>query len=141
MAQQRCLVEESDNNLNASSNDNLVDVFPYTGANDFCQLFEDDKIACGGGAKGGEGVAEDGFGIFLESDMLRGFSGSCQTYDNPPLCGGEDGCFFEVANIEIWSLTPFFFVSDAEKSERALQLINENTADTPSTTSPWSNFL
>jgi len=118
-------------------NDSLVDVFPYTGANDMCQLFANDKIACGGGIKGGAG---DGFGLLLEGDMLRGSSDPCQTYDNPPLCGDDGGRCFEVANIEVWSLTPFLFVADAEKSEKALQFIKDRSATT-SVTSPWSTFL
>ena len=125
--------------------ENDIDVYPWTGENDLCQLFADDKIACGGGVVGTMG---DGFGILLEDDLMSGSSSSCITYNNPCLCAldGEEDCDgrFEVANIEIWGLTPFMFVADAERSEKSLRVIKDNEfveGESPSSTSPWSNFL
>jgi len=128
--------------------DDIIDVYPWTGNNDLCQLFADDKIACGGGVVG---THSDGFGIILEDDLLSGSSSPCATYGNPSLCASSssDENRFEVANIEIWSLTPFMFVADAERSEQSVQFIKSNShgsygegkGETPSSTSPWSSFL
>jgi len=67
---------------------------------------------------------------------------------HPSLCtlDGEESLDgqFEVANIEVWALTSYMFVADAEKSEKSLKLLKDNSfaeGETPSTTSPWSNFL
>jgi hypothetical protein len=124
----------------AGDDDDIIDVYPWTGNNDLCQLVADDKIACGGGVVGNHG---DGFGILLNKDLQSGSSSPCATYENPSLCGsssGSDENRFEVANIEIWSLIPYMFVADAERSEQALQFIKDNS-ESPSSTSAWSNFL
>mmetsp|Transcript_27328 Transcript_27328/g.74769 ORF Transcript_27328/g.74769 Transcript_27328/m.74769 type:complete len:139 (-) Transcript_27328:564-980(-) len=120
----------------ASTNDDLVEVFPLTGANELCQLVADDKIACGGGVVGTEG---DGFGILLNKDLLSGSSSPCLTYGNPQLC--SDGMRFEVANLEVWALTPHLFASDAEKSEKMLQFVKDNSRETPSSIGQWSHFI
>jgi len=133
--------------LEVVDGNNCIDVYPWTGKNDFCQLFDDDNIACGGGIVD----TGDGFGIILNSDLLSGSSSSCITYGNPSLVtlDGEqlsvshDGQF-EVANIEVWALTPYMFVADAEKSENSLKFLQDNSfgnGGTPSTSSAWSNFL
>jgi len=126
--------------------DDIIDVYPWTGNNELCQLFADDKIACGGGVVG---THSDGFGILLQGDLLSGSSSPCVTYGNPHLCGdGENQ--FEVANIEIWGLTPYMFVADAERSENTLRFIKENShasygdssySESPSSTSAWSTFM
>mmetsp|Transcript_34323 Transcript_34323/g.38429 ORF Transcript_34323/g.38429 Transcript_34323/m.38429 type:complete len:936 (-) Transcript_34323:72-2879(-) len=131
--------------LEVIDGNDCIDVYPWTGKNEFCQLFDNDNIACGGGIVD----AGDGFGIILNSDLLSGSSSSCITYGNPSLVtlDGEqlshDGNQFEVANIEVWALTPYMFVADAEKSENSLKFLRDNSfnEETPSTTSAWSNFL
>ena len=139
------LVEDEENPGLETDND-IIDVYPWTGKNDLCQLFADDKIACGGGVVGTYG---DGFGIVLQGDLLSGSSSSCATYGNPSLCGDEEHQF-EVANIEIWGFTPYMFVADAERNEQYLQFVKENShtsfgehshGESPSSTSAWSTFL
>lgn len=140
----------------SSDDDDIIDVYPYTGENDLCMLFAHDKIACGGGIVDGTvGTTGDGFGIVLADDLFSGSSSPCRTYDNPCLLSstssasldGEDeneNGRFEVANIEIWNLTPFMFMADAERSEKSLRVIKDNEfveGESPSSTSPWSNFL
>lgn len=139
MTKRRLAQEETEDTpeSDATINDRLIEVYPRTGVNEFCQFFGDHKIACGGGIVNDTG---DGFGIVLAEDLLSGSSSPCQTYDNPSLVSGENHRF-EVANIEIWSLTPYMFVSDAEKSEKSLQFIKDNSYQTPSSTSPWTVFL
>ena len=105
-----------------------VEVFRYTGENDLCQLLTSDKLAVGGDG--------DGFGLVVDEDLFRGGTGPCVTYGSPSLV---EGGAFEVANLEVWSMTPFLFVSDAERSEEGLRYREENTC--PSSSSPWSQFL
>ena len=153
--------DDEDPELEASGDDSIIDVYRWTGENDLCQLFADDKIACGGGVVGGDG---DGFGILLENDLLSGSSSPCVTYNNPSLRSStsssrsssrsvstsDDEHRFEVANIEVWGLTPFMFVADAERSEHSMQYMKENTweqresgdgGESPHSTSVWSNFM
>ena len=128
-----------------------IDVFHWTGENDLCQLLTDEKIACGGGTVG----TGDGFGIVLEDNLLRVSSSPCVTYDNPCLSPDPSlDCTFEVANMEVWSMTPHLFVSDAEKAELQMQFIEENRSnglqrrefsetsvlETPAMHGAWSHF-
>ncbi|KAL7580988.1 hypothetical protein ACA910_005801 [Epithemia clementina (nom. ined.)] len=73
-------------------------IYKWTGTNDYCQIcdVESAKIAMGGGGD---------FGIIVEDCFLRGQTGFCGTYDNPPLTA--DG-FFEVAALEVYGLVPLF---------------------------------
>ena len=48
-------------------------------------------VALGGG--GGS------FGLYLEDDFSRGTTGSCETFQNAPLCSQED---FDVSTMELW---------------------------------------
>eukprot|EP00534_Pseudo-nitzschia_fraudulenta_P009109 CAMPEP_0201154114 /NCGR_PEP_ID=MMETSP0851-20130426/14377_1 /ASSEMBLY_ACC=CAM_ASM_000631 /TAXON_ID=183588 /ORGANISM="Pseudo-nitzschia fraudulenta, Strain WWA7" /LENGTH=873 /DNA_ID=CAMNT_0047431429 /DNA_START=290 /DNA_END=2908 /DNA_ORIENTATION=+ len=148
-------LEGTDSNID-EYDDDIIDVYRWSGDNDLCQLFADDKIAVGGGVVGHSG---DGFGILLEDDLLSGSSSPCATYNNPSLCisstdgvadpslsarsntsSTRDETRFEVANMEIWGLTPFLFVADAERSEKSLRFAKDNSyteGDTPSSTTPW----
>lgn len=115
-------------------NEGDIEVFWWTGENELCMLLADDKIAAGGGTVGRSGA---GFGFALDGNLTVGSSGPCLTYGNPCLVGddsGKDGGMFEVANMEIWAMTPHFFVADAEKCERSMK---ENIMDQ----SAWANFL
>lgn len=122
-----------------------VDIFKWTGENEECQLFSNDRIAAGGGIVDGH---EDGFGFIVEDDLSKGTSGPCATYGNPCLVAALDGRF-EIANMEVWSMTPFLFASDVEKSETTLRFLDENMApssnahgDAPSSAqSEWTNFF
>lgn len=105
-----------------------IEVFRYSGENDLCQLLTSDKLAVGGDG--------DGFGLVVDEDLYRGGTGPCVTYGSPALV---EGGAFEVANLEVWSMTPFLFVSEAERSEESLRYREENTC--PSSSSPWSQFL
>ena len=126
--------------------DDIVEVFPCTGKNEYCQLFGDEKIACGGGVVGTHG---DGFGILLRKDLLSGSSSPCATYGNPILCWDDENQF-EVANIEIWALTPYMFTADAERSERRLSFVKDNSLafntdgsyrESPASASAWAAFM
>lgn len=105
-----------------------VDVFYWTGSNDYVQYCTNDILAIGGGS-----IKQDdrddsppltptgkaaGFGLAINSDLLRGTSSSCATFLSPPLSKSHDnGGTFEILNIEVWTLTPFNTVAEAENQE------------------------
>ena len=73
--------------------------YKWSGVNDYCQICDVDrrKIAMGGG--------EGDFGIIVEDSFLRGSSGHCGTFDNPPLIPGIDGTF-DILGFEVYGLLP-----------------------------------
>jgi len=122
-----------------------LDVFYWAGSNDLVQYCTQDMLAVGGGSlrddaaddirdddtdadgqrelppqsnpafsKAGEG----GFGLAIDSELLRGTSSSCATFQSPPLSRlHADGSPFEILNIEVWTMTPCGNVGDAENLE------------------------
>lgn len=120
-----------------------IDIFRYTGENDNCQLFSSDRIAAGSGIVAGNDDS-DGFGFIVEDNLSSGTTNPCVTYDNPSLLVNDVGNgHFEVANIEVWCLTPFISADEAEQSESTLRFISGNrTGDAPSSAaSAWTHFL
>lgn len=118
-----------------------IEVYRWTGETDDCQLFGDDRLAAGGGMVNGNG----GFGFILDGDLTRGVSGPSLAYGNPPLVSNSSGRF-EVANLEVWTMTPFLFASEAEKAEKSLRFIHENLVNphgdkASAAHSAWTSFL
>ena len=73
------------------------------------QVVKNDKIGLGGG---------NGFGLWIDDDLLHGSSMSCETFDNPCLSKiHDDNGLFEIANLEVWTLTSSLTLEDAEKME------------------------
>lgn len=103
-----------------------VEVFKWTGADDVVQICSGGHIAVGGGGDVSD-VESAGFGFMIEDDLLRGSSGSCETFGNPCLCPRSiEGGVFEIANLEVWTTTPFMFAEDAEKNEMMKMFLEEN---------------
>jgi TLD len=126
-----------------ASRESDAEIFPMTRENDDCQLLSGDRIAAGGGMIDGKGG--DGFGFIVEDGLAHGSSSPCVTYNNPRLVAAEDGQF-KVANMEVWAMTPFLFVSDAEKNMSTIRFLQENQmnarGDAPSSAqSAWTQFL
>ena len=117
-----------------------LDVFYWTGRNDLVQYCTHDMIAVGGGALQDDvrddeiDTAEErelppqnpaftkadkgGFGLAIDSELLRGTSSSCATFQSPPLSKAHpNGSPFEILNMEIWTLSPCANESDAETLE------------------------
>ncbi|KAG0178429.1 oxidation resistance protein 1 [Apophysomyces sp. BC1034] len=68
-----------------------IKVFPWTGINEYMILSASDFIAIGGG---------DGkFGLWLNSDLERGHSEKCPTFDNEALSPQPE---FACMELEIW---------------------------------------
>jgi hypothetical protein len=131
-----------------------IDVFNWTGDNDFMQLCHHDQIALGGGdairissgrdseeekvdtddySNSSSNNSEDhgsggggAFGLTLSDDFLWGTSDACATFCNPSLSKiAMNGESFEIVNVELWSLTPCLTEDDAERLE-AMKLFLED---------------
>ena len=98
-----------------------VEVYSWTGKNDFVQICTENTLAVGcsssDGIATGDNVFCDGFGLAIDDSLLNGTSNHCQTFDNPPLSSNQDGSPFEILNLEVWTFTPAFSVEEAEKIE------------------------
>ena len=122
--------------LDQAKKESEIDVYPYTGENDFIQLCTHDRIAVGGGIPEENDSAEKktqteplsnplvdhahdwGLGLALRSDLLQGSSSPCLTFGSPSLCKSKpSGERFEVVNVELWAMTPCATEEDAEKLE------------------------
>jgi len=124
-------LEQTNGILDQAQKESEIDVYPYTGENDFIQLCTHDRIAVGGGLPGEEEkktqnepppsplVENDhdwGLGLALTSDLLQGSSSPCLTFGSPSLCKSKpNGDRFEVMNVELWTITPCSSKEDAEK--------------------------
>lgn len=73
-----------------------LSIYPWTGHNDYCQVC-DDYLAMGG---------QGSFGWRVCSELMKGQTGWCRTYENPPLV---EGGFFEIANLEVYSVVHDLF--------------------------------
>lgn len=100
--------------LDQARRESEIEVFPWTGENDMIQICRTDIIAVGGGADEANGHGS-GFGIALESDLLRGSTGPCLTFGSPRL--SRHGDYFEAVNVEVWSFTPFTTEAETQKLE------------------------
>ncbi|CEI86413.1 hypothetical protein RMCBS344292_00853 [Rhizopus microsporus] len=70
-----------------------IKVFPWTGKNDYMILCNSDFIAIGGG--------EGRFGLWLNSDLEKGYSTTCPTFDNECLASKPQ---FQCMELEVWGL-------------------------------------
>lgn len=119
-----------------------LDVYHWTGRNNFVQLCTNNRIALGGSSTTGTGdlssydnydddkaptingtLEEDnnedgGFGLAIEDDLLHGSTVSSATFGNPSLSSTHSkGELFEIVNLELWTLTPCMSFEEAEKLE------------------------
>lgn len=86
--------------------DGTLDVYKWTGRNDYVALCEPGFISFGGG---------DGhYGLYLDASLLDGSSAPCPTFDNPVLCsrvdvgsvGVKKDVSFECVGLEVWGVGP-----------------------------------
>ena len=129
-------LDQTNGILDQAQKESEIDVYPYTGENEFIQLCTHDRIAVGGGIPEEEDSAEKktqtepvsnplidhnhdwGLGLALRSDLLQGSSSSCLTFGSPSLCKSKpNGGRFEVVNVELWAMTPCATEEDAERLE------------------------
>ncbi|KAL4255640.1 Oxidation resistance protein 1 [Pleurotus pulmonarius] len=78
-----------------------LDVYKWTGKNEYVTLCESGFISFGGG---------DGhYGLYLDDTLFDGSSARCPTFDNDPLCSPgpkkAGAVSFECVGLEVWSVT------------------------------------
>jgi MFS family permease len=108
-----------------------IEIYRWTGNDENCQFFSKERIGAGGGG--------NGFGFVIDESLWRGSSAPSVTYGNPILVANPNGDF-EVANIEVWAMTPFVFEEEAEKLESSRRFIHDNV-DPYSITSTWVKYV
>ncbi|KIN92710.1 hypothetical protein M404DRAFT_172773, partial [Pisolithus tinctorius Marx 270] len=85
-----------------------LEVYKWSGKNDYVVLCDSDFISFGGG---------DGhYGLYIDSSLLEGSSAPCPTFDNPVLCArppshagvgmGKKDVSFECVGLEVWGIGP-----------------------------------
>lgn len=106
-----------------------IEIFPATGKNENFQLCTKDKLAVGRGKQNHidkhrtkildeKFNADDSLGLCIDQSLMIGFSRPCSTFMNPCLASdfSKDGSF-EIANIEVWALTPCKTIGEAQQME------------------------
>ena len=136
MKENRMNAHQTVQNLTRDESD--IEVFEWSGKNRNIQLCNPKKLIVGGGEANSDidsrlrGEKEDkkkttevwDFGLALNSDLSRGTSGKCVTFNSPGL--SKNGCTFDILNLEVWVLTPVTDASQAEKLELARQFVFSN---------------
>lgn len=109
-----------------------MEVFPHRGENWNIQLCQSDRIlAVGGGSPDDQSSVGDdlsnvkphewGFGLAFGADLQFGTSSPCVAFQSPALSTLHgDGSKFEVANLEIWTLTPASTLEEANRLEEGM---------------------
>lgn len=100
-----------------------IQVFPYRTGSMAVQYCSKDCLMLGRGevlqpdVKAGKHY---GHGLYLEANLLKGSTSTSETFGNPCLVDNTlRGSRFQVANIEVWTLTPHTTINDAQRSEFA----------------------
>jgi len=126
---------------NSQKCDNDIVVYPFTGVDRYIQRCTRDKLWIGGGLwKRGECPFEDepeGVGLSIDPDLQTGSSGSCATFSNCSLSKlgtGENSTGsagnFEILNLELWTMSPFYPESRAKAAEARKLFIEQNSSRT-----------
>jgi hypothetical protein len=121
---------ENSSRKGTTSKDKNLKVFPYSFENSYVQLCDRDRLLVGGG-DGGDNYERHsyGFGLALESDLLRGSSCPCTTFLSPSLSKlHSDGSTFEIRNLEVWTLTPCLSMVDNPSQGRVRVHKRDETA-------------
>ena len=118
-----------------------IDVFPFTSRNNYVQSCTTSGITLGRGEikEDGERNSDEcdtddsatinhyGHAIKLDESMATGSTSSSETFGNPCLTKRESrGEKFEVANVELWAITPHDSVEVADQAEMRALFIEGN---------------
>jgi TLD len=115
--------------------ESTIDVYPYSGKTSSVQVCQHDLLAVGGDDSVDENLIgvpstgrSNGFAFALQSDLLRGTTSPCSSFQSPALCGeGEASSVFCTSGLEVWTLTPCRDVDAAEKLEMAKYFVEESS--------------
>lgn len=99
-----------------------MEVYPYTGMDDQIQCCTDTFLAIGGGDWRHQDCPyanePRGIGLLLDNNLETGETNSSATFCNPRLCHRTKlQNTFEIANVEVWTLTPCVSLEEANKLE------------------------
>mmetsp|Transcript_18941 Transcript_18941/g.31361 ORF Transcript_18941/g.31361 Transcript_18941/m.31361 type:complete len:487 (-) Transcript_18941:115-1575(-) len=107
--------------------EHTLDVFSWSGKNRNVQSLvnADGQLVIGGGAPDEDLTKDGGCGLMIRPDLINGFSDPCFTFECPALPTDQKGAgdSFEIANLEVWALTPVDNLPQAEKLELGRQFI------------------
>jgi len=95
----RCFLFSNASSLrkNEDSEEKELNIFKWSGANDYCQVCDVDEgqLAMGGGGA---------FGLIVQDNFTKGSTGRCSTFNNPSLTG-EKGAF-HIVDFEAYGFLP-----------------------------------
>jgi hypothetical protein len=97
-----------------------IQVFPYRAGNVAVQYCSKENLMLGQGELLPVSLPGQhfGYGLSLDANLRKGSTSTSETFGNPCLVDvGQRGARFEIANIEVWTLTPHAAVEEAEQSE------------------------
>jgi len=111
-----------------------IEVFKWSGKNYNIQALinHNSNLMIGGGGDEQENDPTsspiddegNGSGLIINSDMEGGTSDSCTTYNSPTLNDTDSKeSLFQIANIEVWTLTPVSSLDQAQQLELGRQFI------------------
>lgn len=111
-----------------------LDIFGWSGRNRNVQMIPSNlsELRLGGGGAvdedtGLERETDCGFGLVLESDLSKGYSEKCETFshlnERHILAINGEGLAFEIANVEVWTMSPCDNVEKAEHLELGRQFV------------------
>jgi len=100
-----------------------IEVFRYSGLDQFVQRCTNNHLWVGGGSWKTEKECPYypsepiGLGLTIHRDMQFGTSASCATFLNPCLSRRNKETRFEISNLEMWTVTPFYPANEAKRAE------------------------
>lgn len=106
-----------------------LEIYPWTGENRNIQFSNMRMMGLGGGECDDDlekeyDEEENGFAIMIDNES-RGTSNPSVTFGNPSFTSGET---FEIAAIEMWTMTPVTTLEEAQQLELARAFIFEHSA-------------
>jgi hypothetical protein len=108
-----------------------IQVFPWSGENRNVQSLvnaDDSPLILGGGgaepktnSNNDDNNDNEGLALAIDATLSKGTSDKCLTFHSPALVKSTD--VFDIANIEVWTLTPVENVNQAEQLELSRQFV------------------
>mmetsp|Transcript_23709 Transcript_23709/g.55239 ORF Transcript_23709/g.55239 Transcript_23709/m.55239 type:complete len:185 (+) Transcript_23709:470-1024(+) len=105
-----------------------IEVFSWSNKNRNIQSVTsaNGTLIIGGGGPDDDPSAGGASGLTVTSDISKGFSDCCVTFSSPPLPTESDQqkeAIFEIANMEVWALTPVDNQEQAQSLELGRQFV------------------